>query len=126
MSTYLFRDDDGYRAWLEANLAGHVLNIALNLSVNGARLRNAECWIVARPPVSGLTGAYVKELSTRPKCTCWREGCRQSDGTLQWFSKLIRIADPGELLCIAMCSIPASRDFGQFFGQERSFRRYSS
>lgn len=63
MSAREFRDDEtGYLTWLGSHADGYVLNIARGHLAAGARVHLSGCWTISgqNPPVSTLTGQYVK------------------------------------------------------------------
>jgi hypothetical protein len=66
VSIELFRDDDqGYAAWLAANIQGYVLSIQRTLNPSDARVHCAGCRTITGTPPRGMTwtGSYVKACS---------------------------------------------------------------
>ena len=66
MGVELFRDDDqGYAAWLAANVQGYVLNIRRSLNPSDARVHEADCRTITGTPTHGRTWTrpYIKVCS---------------------------------------------------------------
>jgi len=89
VSVELFRDDDqGYAAWLAANVQGHVLNIRRSLNPSDARVHEADCRTITGTPTHGRTW-------TAPRPRIWkRQDCGPDFRDLQ--AVTCHVLSPGD------------------------------